>query len=67
MFRGRVYGENTLDARSADDRALVRTVVDDIAQDLEPRDHVLARTATLDLITDDNMGTEWRLAPRYRF
>lgn len=67
MARRHVYDVTTFDPDSPGDRALLRTVVEDVAHDLEPRDHILSRTAGVDLITDDNMGTEWRLPPRYSF
>ena len=47
-FKGRI-GQLIRDARTHD------------AEDwIEPCPHVLARTAGQKLVTDDNMGTEWR-------
>lgn len=66
MRAERVYGAPTYDASNPANAGLVRLVVDDIAADLESRDRILARTQGAALITDDNMGTEWRLAARYR-
>jgi predicted membrane-bound spermidine synthase len=56
----RVYGQPCLNLTSAADRALRDLILDDMAADLEPRDKILARTKDLALVTDDNMGTEWR-------
>jgi hypothetical protein len=36
-------------------------IVEILRGEVEPRDSLLARTASLALITDDNMGTEWKL------
>jgi hypothetical protein len=66
MREYRIYGTAALDPDSADDERLRHLVIEDIRQDLEPRDRILARTAGLSPITDDNMGTEWQLSARYR-
>jgi spermidine synthase len=58
----RLYdGRAALDLSREDDRQLHELLVSDFAADLEPRDRILQRTAGLAPITDDNMGTEWRL------
>lgn len=60
-----VYGRRMLEPDSPVDRAQRTLIVDDIAADLESRDAILTRTEGLEPITDDNMGTEWRLPDRY--
>jgi spermidine synthase len=53
----RIDGRPVLDpARPEDARALDRA----LSLELEPCPEILARTAGLPLVTDDNMGTEWR-------
>ncbi|MEO7189935.1 MAG: fused MFS/spermidine synthase [Vicinamibacterales bacterium] len=61
----RLYGAPSLDLSRASDRDLQELLVTDAAGDLEPRDRILSRTNGAELITDDNMGTEWRLS-RYQ-
>jgi hypothetical protein len=41
-------------------------MLDFLETDLESREAILARTSALLPVTDDNMGTEWRLPKRYR-
>jgi hypothetical protein len=45
MREYRIYGTAALDPDSADDERLRHLVIEDIRQDLEPRDRILARTA----------------------
>lgn len=42
------------------DRALIDRIVAQFKAELESRESILARTADLDVITDDNMGSEWK-------
>jgi spermidine synthase len=66
----RIDGEPVLDlAREPDRKALEKTLgmLDTLVEPVPPwwgmetRSSILARTEGLELITDDNMGTEWRL------
>lgn len=49
---------------AAPEHALVDDVIRTLGQEVETRESILSRTAGLQLITDDNMGTEWTLARR---
>lgn len=64
--RYRLGDEPVFDPGRPEDRELVSTVVSGLRLESESRDAMLARVAGLPVITDDNMGTEWRLPPRYR-
>jgi len=66
LFDRQWMGVHALDRSSGEDMALVRDMVTDMRRELEPRDALLARTAALLPITDDNMGTEWAVPGRYR-
>jgi len=55
-----LYGQPCLNLASAADRDLRDLIVRDMEAHLESRERTLARTEDLALITDDNMGTEWR-------
>jgi predicted membrane-bound spermidine synthase len=57
----RLYGGPALDLERDDDRALLDRIVSETKGDLEDRDDILRRTSGLELVTDDNMGTEWTL------
>jgi predicted membrane-bound spermidine synthase len=62
----RLRGSAVLDGTRSEDLAVIDSILDDMRRELEGRDGILARTGDLAPITDDNMGTEWRLPPRYR-
>jgi predicted membrane-bound spermidine synthase len=62
----RLRGLPVLDATRPEDLGVIDGILDDMRRELEGRDGVLTRTAHLAPITDDNMGTEWQLPPRYR-
>jgi hypothetical protein len=62
----RLRGEPVLDMTRGDDRRILDDLVTTMRAELEGRAAILARTSRLALITDDNMGTEWRLPPSYR-
>jgi predicted membrane-bound spermidine synthase len=69
-WRNRLFdrgdGAAPLDATKPEDVSFADELVEQMRRELEPRDELLARTADLQLITDDNMGTEWALPERYR-
>ncbi len=62
----RLYRRPVLDTTRDDDRRILDDVMAGMRAELEPRAAILARTSDLAVISDDNMGTEWRLPPRYR-
>jgi SAM-dependent methyltransferase len=62
----RLRGSAVLDGTRSEDAAVIDSILDDMRRELEGRDGIVARTGHLLPITDDNMGTEWRLPPRYR-
>lgn len=71
LMASKIDGNKVLDAKKADDRSFinrlskVRNVADynannDALDSIEDCSSILANTADLEPITDDNMGTEWR-------
>jgi hypothetical protein len=62
-----VGGAPVLDIDRPDDLAFADALVADTRRELESRESLLARTRDVRPITDDNMGTEWLLPPRYRW
>lgn len=61
-----IRGLPVLDMTRDEDRQALDNIVAGTRAGLETRASILARTSHLDPITDDNMGTEWQLPPRYR-
>jgi spermidine synthase len=58
-----IDGKKQLDLHNAGDRALLDSITSayrSTQQLIEDCPHVLARTAGMPPVTDDNMGTEWR-------
>jgi predicted membrane-bound spermidine synthase len=55
-----------LDPTRPEDVAFAHNLIGEMRRELEAREAILARTVDLDSITDDNMGTEWRVPGRYR-
>jgi spermidine synthase len=49
------------DGSGGPDETTARRMSDTLLGELESRDSLLARTAGLAIVTDDNMGTEWTL------
>jgi SAM-dependent methyltransferase len=62
----RIDGRRVLDLSIDEDGATLTRMLDFLETDLESREAILARTSALLPVTDDNMGTEWRLPKRYR-
>jgi spermidine synthase len=60
-----IDGRPALDLGQQSDRELLERIVGEVGRDLEPRTEILKRTAGLELVTDDNMGTEWKLSKAF--